>query len=136
MQQVQYNKTCITLKRNLRIDWKFGNKLISSISTELSHKSSMLGSQNGRLSGVVHYYYCKDARVLTTETDKRTRHIKETIWIRKANETMNRDDGATNLVTCATHFSPKLNPTNCYLGIHERIIICLCICQKEKKRPR
>ena len=26
MQQVQYNKTCITLKRILRIDWKCGYK--------------------------------------------------------------------------------------------------------------
>ncbi len=38
MQQVQYNKMCITLKRNLRIEWKFGHRLILSISTEQSHK--------------------------------------------------------------------------------------------------
>ncbi len=41
--------TCITHKCNLGIDWKFGNMLILSISTELCHKNNMLGSQNGPL---------------------------------------------------------------------------------------
>ena len=45
-----FSKTCITHKRNLRIDWTFGNKLIFSISTDLCHKISMLGSQNGPLN--------------------------------------------------------------------------------------
>ena len=54
MQQVQYNKTCITRKRNLRIDWKFGHKLILSISTEKSHKNNISKSQNGRLRTVQH----------------------------------------------------------------------------------
>ncbi len=31
MQQVQYNKTRITLKRNLRIDPKFGHKLLNFV---------------------------------------------------------------------------------------------------------
>ena len=43
------SKTYITHKRNLGIDWKFGNKLISSISIDLCYKNSMLGSQNGPL---------------------------------------------------------------------------------------
>ncbi len=47
---VWYSKTCITHKRNLGIDWKFGNKFIPSICTELCHKNSVLGSQNGPLS--------------------------------------------------------------------------------------
>ena len=47
---VWYSKMCITHNRNLRIDWKFWNKLIQSISTELCHKNSMLGSQNGPLN--------------------------------------------------------------------------------------
>ncbi len=33
---VQYSKTCVTHKCNLRIDWKFRNKLILSTSTGLS----------------------------------------------------------------------------------------------------
>ncbi len=47
---VWYSKTRITHKHNLRINWKFGNKLISSISIDLCYKNSMLGSQNGPLS--------------------------------------------------------------------------------------
>ncbi len=36
----EYNsKICIALKNSLRIDWKFGNKLILSISTELCDKN-------------------------------------------------------------------------------------------------
>ena len=50
MQQVQNNKTCITLKRNLRIDWKFGHQLILSISTEERYKNSISKSRNGPLS--------------------------------------------------------------------------------------
>ena len=46
------SKTCKAHKRNLRIDLKFGNRLILSISTELRHKNIMLGSQNGPLSGL------------------------------------------------------------------------------------
>ena len=46
---VQYSKTCITHKHNLRIDLKFGNKFILTMSTDLCHKISMLGSQNGPL---------------------------------------------------------------------------------------
>ena len=53
MQQVQYSKTCMTLKRNLRIDWKFGTKLILSTSTEQCHKNNISESQNGPLIGVV-----------------------------------------------------------------------------------
>ena len=49
MQQVQYNKMSITLERNLRIVWKFGHRLILSISTEQSHKNSISKSQNGPL---------------------------------------------------------------------------------------
>ncbi len=49
MQQVQYNKMCITLKRNLRTEWKFGHRLILSISTEQCHKNSISKSQNGPL---------------------------------------------------------------------------------------
>ena len=49
MQQVQYNKTCITLKHNLRIDWKFGHERILSISTKQCHKRSISKSQNGPL---------------------------------------------------------------------------------------
>ncbi len=41
LDHVTYSKTCITHKRKLRIDWKFGNKLILSISTELSLKVSI-----------------------------------------------------------------------------------------------
>ena len=52
MQHYDIVKTCITHKQNLRIDWKFGNKLILSVSTELCHKNVMLGSQNGPLSGI------------------------------------------------------------------------------------
>ena len=37
----------ITHKRKLRMDWKFGSKHILSVSTELCHKNSILGSQNG-----------------------------------------------------------------------------------------
>ncbi len=51
---VWYSKTCINHKRNLRIDWKFGNKLILSVSIELCHRNSMLGSQNGLL---IYYMY-------------------------------------------------------------------------------
>ena len=57
MQQVQYNKMCITLKRNLRIDWKFGQKLILSISTEQCHKNNILRSQNGPLKYVENLVY-------------------------------------------------------------------------------
>ena len=53
MQQVQYNKTCITLKSNLRIDWKFGHWLILSISTEQCHKNSISKSRNGPLTGKI-----------------------------------------------------------------------------------
>ena len=49
MQQMQYSKTSITLKRNLRIDWKFGNKLILSISSEQCHKNTISESRNGPL---------------------------------------------------------------------------------------
>ncbi len=45
---LRYSKTCVTQKLNLGIDWKCGNKLILSISTELCHKN-MLGLQNGPL---------------------------------------------------------------------------------------
>ncbi len=41
---VRYSKTCVTHKRNLKINWKFG---IASI--ELRHKNIMLGLQNGPL---------------------------------------------------------------------------------------
>ena len=34
MQQVQYNKMCISLKRNLGTDRKFGHKLILNVSTK------------------------------------------------------------------------------------------------------
>ncbi len=34
-------KTCISLKLNLRIDWKFGHKLILTVSTEQCHKNSI-----------------------------------------------------------------------------------------------
>ncbi len=50
MQQVQYSKTCITLKCNLQIDWKFGNKLILSISSEQCHKNIISESRNGPLN--------------------------------------------------------------------------------------
>ena len=39
MQEVLYSKTCITLESNLKIDWKFGNELILSISSEQCHKN-------------------------------------------------------------------------------------------------
>ena len=51
MQQCDTVKHAELNKCNLRIDQKVGNKLISSISTELCHKNSMLGSQNGPLTG-------------------------------------------------------------------------------------
>ena len=51
MQQVQYNKMHKTLKHNLRIDWKFGNKLILSVSTEQCHKNNNSESRNGPLRG-------------------------------------------------------------------------------------
>ena len=44
---LRYSKTCITHKPNLRMDRKFGNKLILPISTDLCHKNNMLGLQNG-----------------------------------------------------------------------------------------
>ena len=44
-----------------------------------------------------HIINWKEAKVLTTETDKGARHIKESIWIRKANNTMNRDERAHQL---------------------------------------
>ena len=47
---LRYSKTCITHKRNLRVDGKFGNKIILSTSTELCHKNIMLGLQNGPLN--------------------------------------------------------------------------------------
>ncbi len=50
-----YSKTCITHKRNLRIDWKFGNKLFSSISIDVCYKNSMLWSQNGPLINIMLY---------------------------------------------------------------------------------
>ncbi len=50
MQHVQYNKTCINLKRILRIDWKIVHKLILSISIEQCHKSSIAKSRNGPLT--------------------------------------------------------------------------------------
>ncbi len=56
---LRYNKTCITHKWNLRIDWKFENKLILSISTELRHKNIMLGLQNRSLSIAEIYMYDK-----------------------------------------------------------------------------
>ena len=43
---VWYSKTCITHKRNLRIDWNFGNMLLLSASTDSCHKNNMLGLQN------------------------------------------------------------------------------------------
>ena len=43
------NKTSVTHQRILRIVWKIENKLMLSISAELCHKNSMLGSQNGPL---------------------------------------------------------------------------------------
>ena len=49
---LQYTKTCMTHKRNLRIDCKFRNKLILSISTELCHKNVMLGLQHGPLGHI------------------------------------------------------------------------------------
>ncbi len=36
---VWYNKTCITHKRDLRIDWKFENKLILNISIDLCYNN-------------------------------------------------------------------------------------------------
>ena len=54
MQQVRYVKTCISLKRNLRIEWKFGHyKLILNLSTEKCHQNSISKSQNGPLTGCV-----------------------------------------------------------------------------------
>ena len=47
--KVWYSKTCLIHKRNLKIDWNFGTNLILYISTELRHKNSMLGSQDGLL---------------------------------------------------------------------------------------
>ncbi len=52
MQQLQYSKTCITLKRNPRFDWKFGNKLILCISTDQCHKNNISKSQNGPLKHI------------------------------------------------------------------------------------
>ncbi len=52
MQQVQYNYMCITLKHNLRIECKFGHRLILSISTKKCHKNSISKSQNGPLSNI------------------------------------------------------------------------------------
>ena len=46
---LQYNKTCITHKRNITIDWKFGNKLILSLLFTEGYKNIMLGLQNGPL---------------------------------------------------------------------------------------
>ena len=43
-------KKCITLKRNLQIDWKFGHNLILSISTEQCHKNNISKSRNGPLN--------------------------------------------------------------------------------------
>ena len=51
MQQVQNSKTCITLKRNLRIYWKFGNKLILSISCDQCRNNIISESLNGPLKG-------------------------------------------------------------------------------------
>ncbi len=45
------SKTCSTQKHNLRIDWKFGNELILPTSTKPCHKISILGSQNGPVTG-------------------------------------------------------------------------------------
>ena len=49
--QCSNSKTCIiTHELNVRMDWKFGNKQILIISTELCHKIIyQLGSQNGPL---------------------------------------------------------------------------------------
>ncbi len=49
MQQVQYSKTCITLKRNLRTDWTFGIKLILSVSSEQCPKNIISESRNAPL---------------------------------------------------------------------------------------
>ncbi len=38
-----------------------------------------------------------DSRVLTTKTNQGGRHIKESIWIRKATNTINREKGAHQL---------------------------------------
>ena len=47
---LRYSKTCVTHKLNLRIDCKFGNKLVLSIPSKLCHKNIMLGLQNGPLN--------------------------------------------------------------------------------------
>ncbi len=53
---LRYSQTCITLTRKPRINRKFGNKLILYISTELCHKSIMLGLQNEPLKQLFNLY--------------------------------------------------------------------------------
>ena len=51
--KVQYSKMCVAHKHNLRINWKFGNKIFYGLTfrpTDLCHKNNMLGLQNGPLS--------------------------------------------------------------------------------------
>ncbi len=47
MQEVQYSKTCITLKSNLQIDWKFGKKLIC---LHLLNNVTNITSQNDEMN--------------------------------------------------------------------------------------
>ncbi len=68
-----------------------------------------------------HIINWKEAKVLTTETDKGARHIKESIWIRKASNTMNRDEGAHQLSHVYDPFLTKA-PSR---GQHRRKLGCL-----------
>ncbi len=53
-----------------------------------------------------HIINWEGARVLT-ETDQGARHIKESFWIRKVNNTMNRDEGTYQLSHVYNYFYPK-----------------------------
>ncbi len=97
MQQVQYNKMSGTLKHNLRIEWKFGHRLILSISNEQGHKNSISESQNGPLSitlpNLCINIFVTDSKPINDETSVRQRHT---------GQSRNRKTKVTSTVTRAS----------------------------------
>ena len=65
---INYDNMCITHKCNLRTDWEFGNKLILTLPTGLCHTNTMLGSQNGPLTVIIHRISMEDVSQKCVQT--------------------------------------------------------------------
>ena len=106
--------------------------------TNVEHKSAITDPAD-RHNCVIDW---DGVKVVDKETNRCARWIKEAIWIRKTEPTVNREEGATDLVTCGTVCSPHHLPSSdqnlfgiiyCQLDehFHEGVDIVVVIFQRK-----